>query len=383
MQPKTQNDDLVKQLRRLKALFTKEFIQIIRDPSSLLISVVLPLVLLFLYGFGVSLDLNHLKIGLVLEDTSPAAISFAKAMTDSPYFDVTLRRDRRELDEDIMKGSIRGMVIIPSYFSGNRYTAGKTAPIQVITDGSEPNTASFVQNYVASAWQNWLVQETISNNLKGLPLINVEPRYWFNEQLESRNFLIPGSLAIIMALIGTLLTALVVSREWERGTMEALMTTPVHIVELVIAKLIPYFILGMLSMTLCIFTTKIVYGIPFRGSWIALELVTACFLASALSLGLLISTLARNQFVAAQAAMVTAFLPAYMLSGFIFEIASMPAPIRFLTYFLPPRYFVTCLQTLFLAGNVWTLIIANIIPMLLIATFFFLVTAELTAKRLD
>lgn len=369
--------------RRLRALIIKEIFQIIRDPSSILISIVLPLILLFLYGFGVSLDLNHLRVGLVLEDTSPDAQSFAKSLTDSKYFDVKIGKDRREFTHDILNGSIRGLVVIPSYFTAFRNRTDTIAPIQVITDGSEPNTANFVLNYVTSAWQNWLTQESISNGLKGLPLVTVEPRFWFNEELESRNFLVPGSLAIIMTLIGTLLTALVVAREWERGTMEALMATPVTIVEILVGKLIPYFLLGMLTMNLCVIGAKILYQIPFRGSWIVLELVAACFLTTALGLGLLISTVTRNQFVAAQAAMVAAFLPAYILSGFIFEIASMPLPIQLITYIVPARYFVTSLQTLFLVGNVWSLLIANVIPMLLIGLVFFLLSARISVKRLD
>lgn len=369
--------------RRLKALVIKEFYQIIRDPSSILISIVLPLVLLFLYGFGVSLDLTHLRVALVLEDTSPDAQSFAKSMTDSRYFDVKIGRDRREFTHDILSGSIRGLIVVPSYFTAFRQLTDVTAPIQVITDGSEPNTANFVQNYVAGAWQNWLRQEKISNNMSGLPLVSVEPRFWYNEELESRNFLVPGSLAIIMTLIGTLLTSLVVAREWERGTMEAMMATPVSIVELLVGKLIPYFILGMGTMTLCVIAAKLLYDIPFRGSWIVLELVAACFLTTALGLGLLISTVTRNQFVAAQAAMVAAFLPSYILSGFIFEISSMPLPIQLLTYIVPARYFVTCLQTLFLVGNVWSLLLVNVIPMLLIGSIFFLICARISVKRLD
>lgn len=369
--------------RRIKALIIKEFFQIIRDPSSILISVVLPLILLFLYGFGVSLDLDHLRIGLVLEDTAPDAQSFAKSMTDSPYFDVKIGRDRREFTHDILNGSVRGIVVVPAYFTAFRNLEDTKAPIQVITDGSEPNTASFMQNYVASAWENWLRQEKISNDLTGLPLVTAEPRFWYNEELESRNFLVPGSLAIIMTLIGTLLTSLVVAREWERGTMEALMATPVSIVEILIGKLIPYFILGMGSMALCVITAKILYGTPFRGSWIVLAIVAACFLTTALGLGLLISTLARNQFVAAQAAMITAFLPAYILSGFIFEIASMPLPIQLLTYIVPARYFVTSLQTLFLVGDVWSLLIVNMISMLLIGAIIFLICARISIKRLD
>lgn len=370
-------------LRRIKALIIKEFIQIIYDPSSLLISIFLPMLLLFLYGFGLSLDLDHLRIGLVLEDTTPAAQSFAKSMTDSKFFDVKIVRDRRELTEDILAGNIRGIVVIPSYFSLFRERHETPAPIQVIADGSEPNTANFVQNYVGQTWGNWQVQEKISNGLRDPPLINIQPRFWYNEQLESRNFLIPGSLAIIMTLIGTLLTALVIAREWERGTMEALMSTPVTIFELLVGKLVPYFILAMCSMALCVAGAVFVYHIPFRGSWWVLAIVTACFLTTALGLGLWISTVARNQFAASQAAMVAAFLPSYMLSGFIFEIASMPYPIQLVTYLIPARYFVKSLLTIFLVGNVWSLIVMAILPMLLVGFLFFFITSRIIVKRLD
>lgn len=378
-----ENPPLAGRLRRIRALIIKEFYQIIYDPSSLLISVVLPVILLFLYGYGVSLDLDHLRIGLVMEDTAPDAQSFAQSLTDSPYFDVKIVRDRRELDQDILDGSIRGFVVIPSYFSAFRYRQDNVAPIQVIADGSETNTASFVQNYVTQAWSVWLQQQRISTDLKGLPLINVQPRFWYNEELLSRNFLIPGSMAIIMTLIGTLLTALVIAREWERGTMEALMSTPVTIFEILIGKLIPYFILAMASMTLCVITAVAIYDVPLRGSWLVLAMVTACFLMPALGLGLLISGMTRNQFAASQAAMTSSFLPAYILSGFIFEIASMPTPIQLVTYLIPARYFVSSLQTLFLVGNVWELIIINIIPMLMIGSLFFFLTARTTVKRLD
>lgn len=370
-------------LRRIKALIIKEFYQIVRDPSSILISVVLPVMLLFLYGYGVSLDLDHLRIGVVMEDSAPDAQSFVQSFTDSRFFEVKLARDRRELIEDITKGAIRGIVVVPSYFSAFRDRPSNIAPIQVIADGSETNTANFVQNYAVGAWQTWLQEENITANLQGLPLVNIQSRFWYNEELESRNFLIPGSLAIIMTLIGTLLTALVVSREWERGTMEALMATPISIVELLIGKLIPYFILGMVSMALCVIFSKLIYHIPFRGSFIVLALVSAIFLFTALGLGLFISTLAKNQFVASQAAMVAAFLPGFILSGFIFEISSMPFPIRMITYLIPARYFVSCLQTLFLVGNIWPLIVSNIIPMIIFGSFLFLITARITVKRLD
>lgn len=370
-------------LRRIKAIIIKEFYQILRDWSSLLIGFILPLVLLFIYGFGVSLDLNHLKIGLVLQDSSPDVQSFAQTLIGSPYFDVTVARDTRELVEPIIRGEIRGFVVVPSYFSAFYEQSDVIAPIQVIGDGSEPNTASFVQNYVNGAWQIWLQQQAMTRDLKGLPLVSLDVRYWYNEELASRNFLIPGSIALIMTLIGTLLTALVVAREWERGTMEALMSTPATITEILIGKLIPYYVLGMCSMLMCTIVAVAFYGVPLRGSWILLATTASAYLIAALGLGLLISTKARNQFVAAQASQIAAFLPAFMLSGFIFEISSMPLPIQMLTYIIPARYFVNSLQTIFLVGNVWTLILINLIPMIIAGAILFAITSRITVKRLD
>ena len=369
--------------RRLRALIKKESYQIIRDPSTILISVVLPLILLFLYGFGVSLDLNHLRIGLVLEDTAPAAQSFAKSITDSRYFEVKMTRNRREAEDQIVSGAIRGFVVVPSYFSAFRYRDSTVAPIQVIGDGSEPNTANFVQNYIQGVHLNWLAQEKIVNKLEGLPLVQLQPRYWYNEQLESRFFLLSGSLAIIMTLIGTLLTALVVSREWERGTMEALMSTTIGKFELIAGKVIPYFLLGMVSMAICVVVSVWFYGLPFRGSILALVLLSSAFLFCALAVGLLVSTISRSQIVASQIAITAGFLPAYMLSGFLFEISSMPAPIQWITYIIPAKYFVQCLQTIFLVGDVWPLFLTNLVPMIAVGVLFFIITARKTVKRLD
>jgi ABC-2 type transport system permease protein len=318
-----------------------------------------------------------------MEDTAPDAQVLAKSFTDSRYFDVKIARDRRELLGDITAGNIRGFVVIPSYFSDFRNRPDKIAPIQSIADGSETNTANFFQYYVQGAFANWLQQEAISSDLKGLPRIDVQPRVWYNEQLESRYFLLSGSLAIIMTLIGTLLTALVVSREWERGTMEALISTPVGIGEVVIGKVIPYFLLGLLSMAICVAVSVFIFGLPFRGSLLMLGLVSSAFLISALGLGLMISTLCKSQALSYQIALFAGFLPAFILSGFLFEIFSMPVWIQVITYFLPARYFVQCLQTLFLVGNVWSLLLWNIVPMLLIGFLFFLITAHKTVKRLD
>lgn len=370
--------------RRLRALVIKECLQIVRDPSTFLIAVCLPLILMFLYGYGVSLDLDRLKIGLVMEDTSPLAQSFAQSLKNSRYFDVKIERDRHELYHDMIKGSIRGIVVIPSYFTQYRLRPGKIAPIQVIADGSETNTSNFVQNYVRGAFNNWVSQQAESSGyLKGTPLITSEPIYWFNKQLESRHFLLSGSLAIIMTLIGSLLTALVVAREWERGTMEALISTSVQKSELVFGKVIPYFFLGMVSMTICVLVSTLVYQLPLRGSWIILGVVSALFLYCALSLGLMISTIAKNQVLAYQITIIVAFLPAYIMSGFLFEIYSMPKWIELLTYIVPARYFVQSLQTLFLVGNVWKLLLNDMIPIVIIGTILFIITYIKTVKRLD
>ncbi len=369
--------------RRLTAFIQKEFIQIFKDPSTLLISVLLPLLLLFLYGFGVSLDLNHLRLGLVLEDTSVEAMDFAESLVNSPYFDIKIARDRRELDEDLIRGNIRGMVVIPAYFSAFRLNQNRIAPIQVIADGSEPNTASFVQYYVQGAFQNYLSQKQLKRDVISGAGINLISRFWYNEELESRHFLLSGSLAIIMTLIGTLLTALVVSREWERGTMETLMSTSLTKYELIAGKIIPYFILGMISMIICVVVSVIGFGLPLRGSWWVLVIVTALFLFSALGFGLLISTIARSQMIASQVAITAGFLPAYILSGFLFEISSMPYWIQLLTYAIPAKYFVQCLQTLFLVGNVWNLLLYNMLFMFIVGLILFNITIHKTVKRLD
>ena len=355
---------------RLRALIIKELLQVVRDPSSILISFVLPAILLFIYGYGISLDYEHLRIGLVLEDSSQIAQNVAETLTGSPYFSVEIAKDRIDLEKKLVKGSIRGIAVVPSYFSKR-----SIPPMQIITDGSEPNTAHFVQNYIQGALAN-------SGQLSS-PRVVLDPRYWFNEELKSRNVLVPGSIAMIMTLIGTLLTALVVAREWERGTMEALMATPVSISELILGKCISYFLLGILSFLFSVGIALFFFQVPLRGSFFLLIFTTTIFLLIALGMGLLISTLLKNQFAASQAALVSAFLPAFMLSGFIFEITSMPWPIQLLTYFLPAKYYVCCLQTIFLAGNVWSLIAYNLCAMGVIGIFLFLYVAHRTTKRLE
>jgi ABC-2 type transport system permease protein len=369
-------------LRRMQALIIKEFVQIVRDPSSLMIAFVLPVILLFLYGYGVSLDAKEVKLGVAVQDLGQAADSLAAAFLASPYFRAQLNRDERLLEQELMAGRRRGLVVIPEDFSRHVEMAGGLAKLQIIADGSETNTANYVQNYAQGVVASWwaLRQRQQAADMPGGPQLLT--RIWFNPELESRNSLIPGALAIIMAIIGTLLTALVVAREWERGTMEALMATPVAIAELIIGKLIPYFILGLLAMLGSVAISVVLFDLPFRGSLPALLLSSGAFLLAALGQGLLISSAAKNQFIAAMAALITGFLPAFLLSGFIFEIASMPPPVRALTRIIPARYLVTNLQTLFLVGDVWSLLLPNVLILLLLAAGLFFLTARKTVKRL-
>lgn len=368
--------------QRFFAYLQKEYKQILRDPSTMLIAFVLPLMMIFIFGYGVSLDADKIKIGILFEDTSTEARSLANAFLATPYFDAQTGYDRLALEADLTGGRLRGLVTIPSNFSQN-INRGTIASLQVLLDGSETNTAKFVLNYAEGVVANWTLQRALQKIKTRIPPITMEPRVWFNPALVSRDVLLPGSVAIIMSLIGTLLTALVVAREWEKGTMEAMMSTPIRIREMLLGKLIPYFLLGLGSMTLCVTLAVTLFEVPFRGSYLVLLLSTSCFLLAALGQGLLISTLTRNQFVSGQISIMVGFLPAFMLSGFIFEISSMPWPIQAITYLLPPRYFVTILQSAFLSGTIWDLIIPNLLAMLAIAFFFFIITAHYTVKRLD
>lgn len=368
--------------RRFFAYLQKESKQILRDPSTTLIAFVLPILMIFIFGYGVSLDADKIKIGIILEDTSTEARSLANSFLATPYFDAQTSYDRLASEAELTGGRLRGLVTIPSNFSRD-INRGTKASLQVLLDGSETNTAKFVLNYAEGVVANWNIQKAIEKEKIIFPPITMEPRVWFNAELVSRDVLLPGSVAIIMSLIGTLLTALVVAREWERGTMEAMMSTPIRIREMLLGKLIPYYLLGLGSMTLCVTLSVTLFAVPFRGSYFILFLATTCFLLAALGQGLLISTLTRNQFVAGQIAIMAGFLPAFMLSGFIFEISAMPLPIRAMTYLLPPRYFVTILQSSFLSGVPWDLLLPNLAAMLFIAFVFFIITASKTVKRLD
>lgn len=367
-------------LRRFNALFFKETLQILRDPSSILIAVVLPLILLFLMGYAISLDSKNIPVGIVVEQSSRYTQSLVNSFKASPSFDVRVSQNTREFKVAMQRGDIRSIIVIPSTFAKDLITG--LVKIQIIADATEPNIAGYVQKYSNEVWLNWLEQEGLDKKSMRAN-VEIRSRFWFNAPLLSRYFLLPGSIAIILTLIGTLLTALVVDREWERGTMEAIMSTPITIVELILGKLFPYFVLGMASLFVCVIISITWFEIPFRGSYWLLLATSSAYLFPALSLGLLISTLAKNQFVAAQAALIVGFLPAFLLSGFIFEIASMPWWLQYITHAIPARYFVAILQTLFLSGDIYEVILPNLIYILIIGLIFFSIVVKITRKRLD
>ena len=369
--------------RRVRALCVKETRQIVRDPSSWLIAVVIPLLLLFIFGYGINLDSSKLRVGVLLEQRSDEALDFTHALTGSPYIDATISSDRQQLIEMMQAGRIRGLVVIPVNFDAQMARPSEVAPIQVITDGSEPNTANFVQGYLQGIWQLWQAQRAEDRGETFTPLIDVQTRYWFNPAAISQHFIIPGAVTIIMTVIGAILTSLVVAREWERGTMEALLSTEITRAELLLCKLIPYYFLGTLAMLLCMLVSVFILGVPYRGSLLILFLLSSLFLLSTLGMGLLISTTTRNQFNAAQVALNAAFLPSIMLSGFIFQIDSMPAIIRAVTYIIPARYFVSTLQSLFLAGNIPLVLTINMLFLVASAVMFIGLTWLKTKRRLD
>lgn len=365
--------------RRFRALLVKESLQIVRDPSTFLIAFVLPMLLLFLFGYGVSLDMTRTRIGLVVEDSSAPALSLASAYRNSRWFEVKEARTITGFKHDLTGDRIRGIVVIPQDFG--RQVARGGGEIQVITDASLPNTASFVAAYAEGVRATWAAGQAVERGVVAAPPISVNSRFWFNPELASRYFLVPGSIAIVMTMIGTLLTALVVAREWERGTMEALMATPIGMGEFLATKVIPYFLLGLGSMALCTLVAIFLFGVPFRGSPFALLVIASAFLVPALGQGLLISAATRNQFVASQIALITAFLPAMLLSGFLFEISSMPVVIQAISYAVPARYLIPPLQTVFVTGDLWGLFLRNIAVMLGFGAVFFTLAFRATRRR--
>lgn len=367
---------------RLRGLFRKEALQVLRDPSSIAIAFVLPVVLLLLFGYGVSLDAKEIRLALVVEQPDANTAGLAGAFRNSEYFVPSFYNSIQEAEQQLAARRVDGIVWLRKDFSSRLLGSGD-APIGVYVNGVDANQARITAGYVQGVWQTWLAGYAREQG-RAVPLpVSLESRIWFNAAVRSRNFLVPGLIAIIMTLTGAMLTSMVVAREWERGTMESLMVTPVRIWEMTVGKLLPYFLLGMGGMLLSVAMARWVFDVPMRGSFWTLSAASALFMMVALGMGLLISTVARNQFVAGQIALVATFLPAFILSGFIFEIQSMPEVVQVVTYVVPARYFVAILQTLFMTGDVWSVLLANSAALLAMGAVFLGLARRKTRKRLD
>jgi ABC-2 type transport system permease protein len=367
-------------IRRIGSLVRKEARQIVRDPSSIAIGIVLPVILILLFGYGLSLDVDHVPVAIVLEDPSPAATELAASFQLSPYFDAQLTTSMPRAQQLMLTRKVDGVVRIRPDF-GRQLGIGD-AEVQILVHGIDANHARIIQTYAQGAIGQWAAKRTAQGEEILSGPVAVQNRLWFNEANESRYFLVPGLIVLIMTLIGAFLTSLVVAREWERGTMEALFVTPVRPDEILLGKTIPYFVLGMIGLTLCLLAAKFLFQVPFRGSVAVLTGASMLYLLVALAIGLLVPSTLKSQFVASQIALLVTFLPAVMLSGFLFDLRSMPAVVRLITYVLPARYYVALLQTIFLAGDIWAVILPNAAVLAGMAVVLLFLTRRATQKKL-
>jgi ABC-2 type transport system permease protein len=376
-----QHDQITARAARTWALVKKETRQILRDPGSIAVGMVLPVVLILLFGFGLSLDVRHVPVAVVLEDTSPDGAELASVFQLSPYFDARLVPSMELARELILNRQADGIIRIRPDFA--RRMRNGDALVQVVVHGGDANRARIIQNYAEGAVGQWAARLAAEGqDIAGGPVV-VDQRLWFNETSESRYFLVPGLVVLVMTVLGALLTALVVAREWEQGTFEALFVTPVRAGEILLGKVIPYLALGIFGLVLCMLAAKFLFKVPFRGSVWVLSFSSLLYLLVALALGLLISSTVKSQFVAGLITVVAGFLPALMLSGFIFDITNLPGAIRLLTYIFPARYYVALLQTVLLAGDVWAVILPNLAMLAFIATLLFALTRLGFKKQLD
>lgn len=374
-------------LNRLLAMAKKEVIQILRDSRSLAIVVLMPVTLMLLFGYGVNLDLKGLPVYVLDRDGSQQSQDLLKHFQSSQYFHILRAvNDYPSITRALNDGSAKMAIVIPWNFS-QRLSEGGPVEIQALVDATDDNTANVligytqavVQGYSGEVQTRWLAQR--GQQIQPAP-IGIQTRTWYNENLESSAFIIPGVLALVMSVIGAFLTSLTIAREWERGTMEQLISTPVSAMEIMLGKLAPYFILGMFDVVVCAVIAIYWFHVPFRGSFITLLISSAMFLIVVLSLGFFISVLAKNQFAASQIALLITFLPAFLLSGFLFSIEQMPIALQWITRILPARYYVSVLKKIFLKGTPTAMLSADLIPLAVFALVLAVLATRAFHKRL-
>lgn len=373
--------------KRLWAVARKEAIQIQRDPRSLVIVLVMPLILVLLFGYGVNLDLKHLPVYVYDREGSQQSQDLLKRFQASEYFAVVRAVDNySQLVRALDSGEAKMGIVIPWNFS-EQIRNGGGVPIQALVDATDDNTANVLIGYTQAVVQGYsttVLSDWSQRQGRGAPLapISVEARTWFNEDLESRAFILPGVLALVMSVIGAFLTSLTIAREWERGTMEQLISTPVTPMEILFGKLAPYFVMGMLAAVICTVVAIFWFQVPFRGSFVTLLASTALFLVVVLSIGFFVSVVAKNQLAASQLALMIAFLPSFLLSGFLFSIEQMPQVIQVVTHIVPARYYTTILKDIFLKGTPAMMLYGQLVPLAIFAVVLALIATRAFHKRL-
>lgn len=371
---------------RLVSLTRKEFRQLLRDRSNLAIGILLPMVLILIFGYGMSLDVKNAPVAVVLEDSSPMAHEAIAGLQLSPTIAPVLLGSMHDAEALMRERKVDGIVRVPADFS--RALAAGNARVQLIVHGADAGRATIIQAYVSGALAQAALRQADRGGAAGAAApsagrVTVEQRMWFNAANTSTWYLVPGLIVLIMTLIGAFLTALVMAREWERGTLEALFVTPVRPVEILLAKIIPYFAVGMLGLALCLLAARFLFAVPMVGSLFAVVLSSMLYLIVAVSLGLVISSVTRNQFLASQVALIATFMPSMMLSGFLFDLRNVPTAVRVIGHLLPATYFMDLIKTLFLAGDVWPQIWRNCAVLVAYAVGLLLLARLVTRKSLD
>lgn len=371
-------------MRRLFALTRKEVRQLLRDKSNLSIGLLLPVILMLIFGYGLSLDVKNAPIAVVMDDASPTAMEAVVGLQLSPFLSPLMLTSMQEAEAMMLAREVDGIVRVPSSYS--RDLAAGHASIQVIVHGAEASRAAIILNYLTAT----LAQQASRSadrlggiSQGGLGYINVESRLWFNESNTSTWYLVPGLIVLIITLVGAFLTALVMAREWERGTFEALFVTPVKPVEILLAKIIPYFCVGIIGLVMCLCTARFLFGVPMEGSLIILLFASVLYLLVALGIGLLISSVTKNQFMASQVSLLVSLLPVFMLSGFMFDLRNVPMAINIIGHLFPATHFMSLIKTLMLAGNVWPQIFLECSILIAYAVLFISLARVVTRKRLD
>ncbi len=368
-------------LRRLRALIRKEGRQMLRDPSTILMGVFLPVLMLLLFGYGLSLDVRDVPVAIVVESPSPEADNLASGFTLSPYFAPVFVRNMAEAEEMMLARRADCIVHLAGDFGRN--AAQGSAQVQILTRGTDANRARLIQVYAQGAVAMWNLRRIDRGLSAAAGPVVIENRLFYNDANDSHYFLVPGLVVIIMTLTGAFLTSMVVAREWERGTFEALFVTPVTSWEILIGKAVPYFCLGMVGFALCVGAAEVLFSVPLRGSLLLLTFGSMIYMLVALGMGLVISAVTRSQFLASQFALLTSFLPATLLSGFLFDLRSMPAAVEMLTHIIPARYYVSFVKTVFLTGNVACVVLESLGILAAMATLLLYLAQAKTRKSLE